>query len=304
MPNDLHKGNNQQNSKEQTAHPEVPTPLPSDLGVASKRDPQEKTDHPAHYAGYALKKLWRVLVWAWSILPRNSAFWTGTATVVIAISTVFYTIYARKQWHAISKQIPALQASANATKSAADSAIASIRPWIKTGVRLTGPLVFNKGGGASIQVLLAIQNVGHSPALNVEPNIGLFAVHDNSLAKDIRTDQTKFLGCRNYLSTKTKSLISTFGTNYPVVFPNNSPLVAPYKLTMDARQVKAGLFYLPGPHRPFINLAIIGCVPYGQSFSYETGFVFELAGFAYRPGTVLGNIRLMKPSVNFGTYAH
>ncbi len=65
-----------------------------------------------HGVRWFFLKLWIVL--------KSASFWTALATVVIAVSTIFYTIYARKQWQEIKAGSADTHALAEAAKTQAE----------------------------------------------------------------------------------------------------------------------------------------------------------------------------------------
>jgi flagellar biosynthesis chaperone FliJ len=60
----------------------------------------------------------------------------------MAVATAIYAVYAGRQWSAINKQLPELHTSAEATKSAAETAAAQLefaeRPWVDAKSRSMG----------------------------------------------------------------------------------------------------------------------------------------------------------------------
>jgi hypothetical protein len=98
-------------------------------------------------------------------------------TLTIAVSSVYYTKYAKRQWKVMQDQLPELKMSAIAAKSAADTAAANLvlgqRPWVKIKPRIVQPLTFNvpawKGKVASMKIEETLENVGQTVAVNVFP---------------------------------------------------------------------------------------------------------------------------------------
>lgn len=104
---------------------------------------------------------------------RSPAFWTATATVVIAIATVLYVIYTRGLWSATKKtaeaakeSADAAQTAANAAKVSADLDLAVHKPYI--GIEkfcLAQPLEFLNV--PTMRVSCLIKNFGTLPAEKV-----------------------------------------------------------------------------------------------------------------------------------------
>lgn len=55
-----------------------------------------------------LKRQWEALLSRYPVL-KSSSFWTGLATAVIAVATMVYTFYARKQWHVMGDTLSEMQ---------------------------------------------------------------------------------------------------------------------------------------------------------------------------------------------------
>ena len=118
------------------------------------------------------------------------------ATIVMAASTTAYALYARRQLKAMEdqafvtalavgqtqhmigqaiEQTRAAEISADAAKSAADTAAAELRPWVSGGFVLEAPLSISYDGTTAVAYIgLTLNNTGHSPALNVRQRSVLF----------------------------------------------------------------------------------------------------------------------------------
>lgn len=106
-------------------------------------------------------------LWVWEKVLKNSTLWTVLSTVVIAIATVAYTSYAKKQWGVISDQLDVMKLGH--------------RPWlgIQNDITLTkhpqitvnpGPAFIAKADqnlmNIAVQGTAVLINTGLSPALN------------------------------------------------------------------------------------------------------------------------------------------
>ncbi|SRR5216683_2827875 len=55
------------------------------------------------------------LQWVWRNVIINDKFWVAAATITIAVATIYYTIYAKKQWKTLGEQLTAMQGQLNET---------------------------------------------------------------------------------------------------------------------------------------------------------------------------------------------
>jgi hypothetical protein len=109
-------------------------------------------------------------IWKYVSDPKNSVAITAIATLVICVTGIFYTIFAKFQWSAN-------QESAEAAKSAATTAARQLelaeRPWLMTKAEIAGPITF-AGGEMRADFLFRTKNVGNSPAMRVESGEEIF----------------------------------------------------------------------------------------------------------------------------------
>ena len=119
-------------------------------------------------------------------------FWVGIATL---IAVIFYACYARQQAVQMKVATEAAQKSADAAVSAAKTAeqtlVANIRPWIAMNITIGGNINFNESGG-NVPIIFVPKNVGNSPAMDVrlDAEVVLFVLPDQ---KEIAQIQDKFL---------------------------------------------------------------------------------------------------------------
>lgn len=106
-------------------------------------------------------------------------------TLAIAISSVVYTKYAKRQWKVMREQLPELQKAADAAKSAANTAASQLelteRPWVSIkDAHVVSPLVFNSSG-AHVTFEFVLRNSGPSPAIDVSlsPRLYLLPSHED-----------------------------------------------------------------------------------------------------------------------------
>lgn len=101
MNNELIKQNQQEYTDYDTNDPEVPLPLHKIPANPDDVHSEHKHNRAEQYAAIALRlaitfcrNLWHEVLW-------SKAFWTFAATVVMAIATAVYAIYASRQWRAM-----------------------------------------------------------------------------------------------------------------------------------------------------------------------------------------------------------
>jgi len=161
---------NHQDAEYDGSDPEAPILVHKTAAHPNERHSQEKTNAASNYVEPALHWLHNAVLGFWEKILKNATLWTVLSTVAMAVATSMYTCYARRQWKAISDEIPEVRKSAKAANTAAETArdtlIASNRPWLDVRVAIVGPLTFDDLG-AHLPVLVETTNVGHSPAIRV-----------------------------------------------------------------------------------------------------------------------------------------
>src|ERR1039457_3490226 len=112
-----------------------------------------------------LKTFGRGIIKVVNWLDAKGGFVTAIATVFIAVLTGVYVHYSRAQWKVMRDQLPLLKQSADAAKTAADTATRELefsqRPWITVKVRFAGPFTLDRYG-ASTRIHFRLDNIGHS----------------------------------------------------------------------------------------------------------------------------------------------
>jgi hypothetical protein len=276
------EGDEGQETDYNTSDPEVPIVLHNLPTHADDVHHQHKQNRAEHYTGIAFHWVRLFLGYIWREALWNKAFWTFAATVVMAVATAIYAVYAGRQWSAINKQLPELRTSAEAARDAARAADASAkiaqqqlemseRPWVVTQYAPNAPLEFMADGSATFAVLGKITNIGHSVALYVH-DTPLITLEENSVAMLHPTDTQSDVCDR----------IRDMGERFPdlahhgdTLFPGDSAYEnMPLRFTKD-QIAKARL----GKTDTFWGLVIIGCVDYTFSFSpkhHQTGYVYEM----------------------------
>lgn len=184
MNDELIKGDQQQNTEYDTRDPEVPVVLHHIPPSANKQHTDGKEKRAKHYVGTALKWVWTGIVSFWRNVFWNKSFWTFAATVVMAVATAIYAIYAARQWRAINDQLPELRKSAEAAKTAAKAASrnartadesfkTAARPYIvidniQKADKKTGARIFCSTKLEEICVRIYYTVTGQTPAISVQ----------------------------------------------------------------------------------------------------------------------------------------
>src|SRR5712664_4961856 len=101
-------------------------------------------------------------------LERHDKSVVGGFTIVLAISTIGLWLATNKLWWAGERQIALLaETSVAQSRDMERSLIAANRPWIKVSFKPAGPIFYNVNG-ANIILRYILENIGRSPAINVE----------------------------------------------------------------------------------------------------------------------------------------
>lgn len=224
----------------------------------------------------------RVVNW----LDEKGPFVTAVATVVIAVLTAFYVHYSRAQWQVMRDQLPELQKSAAAAKSAAETADAALkssqksfeidqRPYIVTEIpQFSGNgLVADKG----IQANITFKNIGRTPALKYLVNVTLlrydpspkgsrgqarFKRFLNSAFNELKSEDT--VGRKEIDASPTEQDIAPNGTQFST---NQNVIVIPTKEFPRITTSDITLFY-------------VGVASYTDAFGgkYRTEFCYFYFG--------------------------
>ena len=136
------EGVNDQNTEYDGTDPEVPLVIHETPARSNERDPEKRHNASNNYVRPALHWLRMANLWLWEKLIKKGPLWTVVSTVVIAVATTMYTCYARRQWKAVSDEIPELRKAAGAAKDANEIFAKGQRPWvgISGDVKLQSPL--------------------------------------------------------------------------------------------------------------------------------------------------------------------
>lgn len=201
MADESYEREDEQGSDEEGYDPEVPlVPAHTPTGTDAYQT-AEKTYRATEYIKRVLLSMSVVLGWLRRRVIANSSLWTAAATVVIAVATVFYTHYARKQWEVmnsqlveITKQYPELQKSSNAAKSAADTAADTLR-GSKESFRIEQrpymvvekPEFLNPPAyHADIEANITFKNIGKSPAIKARREVSFIGFAPPKRAEGVK----------------------------------------------------------------------------------------------------------------------
>jgi hypothetical protein len=134
--------------------------------------------------------VWRNVLW-------NRGFWNFAATIAIALATVLYTHYSRRQLKAINDQLPELHSSAEAAKSAAETAKRTLgdsakefrieeRPYgVVQNVKFKSKLQ----AGNDIVLQIVVDNSGQTPALKVSFVEVQFKIDDRQISSPKKSSE-------------------------------------------------------------------------------------------------------------------
>ena len=127
-----------------------------------------------------LQQAFQAMRLAWGKIPKAfkaSAFWTALATVTIAVLTVFYVVYARRQWSVMSGQLAEMQAARQPWVGIEDDTIQiSPAPNFFWGI----PPHTVENPSILINVSYSLKNFGTSPALHETDFVEAIADNPNS----------------------------------------------------------------------------------------------------------------------------
>jgi hypothetical protein len=115
------EGSQQHQPEYDTRDPEVPVVLHHPFAGSENVYSHKETRHSKNYVRPTLDWLRSCRKWIWGNIFINDRLWIVVSTIVIAIATSVYTHYARKQLESINNQLPEIQKSASAAKSAAET---------------------------------------------------------------------------------------------------------------------------------------------------------------------------------------
>jgi hypothetical protein len=189
--------------------------------------------------------------------------------LIALVTVIAYTYYARKTFKEIGKQTPEILKSANAAKSAADTAASQLelaeRPWVIADIAINGPLTFGEDG-VQMSFVIQLKNIGHSPAIRTDDSIELFPIlgpNDAIPAREQVCEQQK--------------RVSALASNTPfarTIFPGIPTPPEPWSVPIPKEQVDLTLNRFG-----FLSASVIFCVAYRSGFSnsqYSTSYIYDV----------------------------
>ncbi len=265
MDNELQGPNKKERTEDQVAGPENPVVAPSSHTRASEPEADEMEEYEERAKKYLAKVYEWVRLVAWSMVTKvicSSQFWTAAATVAIAVSTVIYTRYAKKQWEVMSEQSSVMQKQLEMSE----------RPWIVTEYTPNAPLEFTADGGATFEILGKMKNIGPIPLRCMSKTPLSFLLQEEGIEM-LRPTAKQKETCDRYsrYGRKSSQNFDSGETLFPqdVAF-ERLPLRFPKEQVDRARA---------GSTDAILGLVIIGCVDYAFSFSpkhHQTGYVYDI----------------------------
>jgi hypothetical protein len=202
---------------------------------------------------------------------------------------------------AAQKQAEALESTAKIASQQLDS---SERPWMRAeaGLYSTEPISFDLEGSVHVKILVAMQNIGHTPATRVQVNTALIATtqsetsidyQQRKLCDDIRSisswlgnGDTDFplapaTGIVRYLTFPAFKIKSELlnPSNNRITTNNGANLVFEGDSDMNAGLAQTFIQTQGAKANP--TLSVIGCVDYSAYNSlvrHQTTFLYELTG--------------------------
>jgi hypothetical protein len=191
--------------------------------------------------------------------------------------------------------------SANAAKSAADVAAKQLemaeRPWIEAGdFQIVSPLAIEQNGeGARLTIRFTPHNIGHSPAVLVNPEVRLspsyIGIPD---PRQARRDACRAAITGSQIQHNKDFMETWFPGELP---PRDFGLVLSRKDIEDAMQARFQ-WHPPAP-ADHIELQIAVCIAYQSSFAdtqYHTGYVLDLERMIDNPPFV-SDVFESKPAI-------
>lgn len=171
------------------------------------------------------------------------------------------------QANATNRLANAAQTQASGTKEsvavARDTLIANARPWMNAEIHISGPLTFDKTGAIYLPVVYALENTGHSPAINVWSQVELYLPHNPQI--DTQIERERACG----------QAAEGSKMNGQTVFPGGAHPVGEVDTALNNEAVQKGQIF-----KDFINPTIIVCIAYQSTLEkniwHYTGLTFDI----------------------------
>jgi hypothetical protein len=206
---------------------------------------------------------------------------TAGVTAALVLLTAIYVVI-------IGKQTGAIKTSADAAKTAAETAVKQFdvghRPWIPPDVQIDGEIIA-KLDGMRVPLKIVVRNTGSSPAFNVtaECELSLDCLEADTCAQRQAVFADGLLAKIQWRKDR--------GVRGVTLFPNEQVEIGEI-LTASEDAVRAAME--ADPANPFVIPVVYGAIAYESiaGGSYETGFVLPITQKSpqFRAGQVPGAI--------------
>jgi hypothetical protein len=226
---------------------------------------------------------------------RNSVRLVIEGAGLIAI--LFGGVYAWRTFGEVKRQADYAQEQLSSMRNQLE---ATNRPWIQImDAIVSEPLKFDNNQ-ARIGVVLAIRNIGHSPAVHIIPQVKLVMP---------KLDQMPGEAIKQQHLTCTPDPVEAMPLT---LFPNQSSADAwPFALQVSfAPDLDGGIFSPPDSKEKFVQPMIVGCIDYriaGSDNHHQTGFIYQLvharaAGLPIKVGVDMASAELKWEAYHFGGF--
>lgn len=167
-------------------------------------------------------------------------------------------------------------AAERANKITEDVYLADQRPWLKVDVDIDDALTWHPDNGAQLHFAFRLENVGRSPALNVDihPDIVLEPTMQYEVDQALLADKARDRNPNGGIT----------------IFPGKKDIVR-YGLSISLDRIAKGAAAYGG-WNDYIHPVLIGCARYRSVYGsacHETGFIYQVRRYMDgRPNTRLG----------------
>ena len=200
---------------------------------------------------------------------KTIMFWVEIVSAIILFGYLGVTILI---WCA-NKQ--AAKAAKEAADTAHDTLIISERPWMSASIELLGPgLIFDPNGSASLNLGVAVKNIGHSVANSIDVRAEMYPMSYDEIGVFKDPIQRESAFCDKFRQEIPRDP-RMLGTLFPQDGTMKNITVSMNNADMDS----AGMPFNKG-NMKYVMPVIYGCVNYGFSFdklTHQTQFIYVLS---------------------------
>jgi hypothetical protein len=208
------------------------------------------------------------------------------AAVIALINFAQWAVYNR-QARIMTRQLVMVRMSVKAARTSADIAArtltASHRAWIKADVDIGNEPASFERGGASVPVLLKLENIGNAPAVNITTHIWLVPFSGGSSPTEALRGSVGPFPTQIQRRRREEIRRKSFDPISFTLFPNESfknvsgGFGLPYRLNIISSEMAGGYF---GNNNELMSLFVVGFVDYtfhsDLENHHQTGFVYRL----------------------------